>query len=467
MGNFITSTQIYNPKLLDRKQFINFFREEMKKNGYVTTSSDESEISYILRFADDCKWVTITSDAYEKGNQLSQSDAGRIAKMLRTVCINTTVIDSDCAILEMYGADKQKVDTLIIGRADDYFSEDIHLPSESAWKPILVDKSIWDKFCAIIKDSEGYTFVEEGLAKLAPFIGMGSENILFYAEDSDENEQTVFLNFKKAEAKKEKKLTLNTLFTQIYGEVLEPLGFKKPKLHQLYYVRVINDEIIHIIGINDMKSHLVAFGGIATVYRKELCLDHSFRQNERWLRTLIDFYAKWHISNKPFNQEIQSGFHYHEYIESKPLSKAVQNALNESMTWILPVLDNVKTLKDVADYDECVFKNHISVISLPLQESLAAPYSDASIRFLLNDPLADLEQRYTSSLKLIDEEDIRCNRTQEEILRNRKEYEQRYNESCERIHMFLEDKEMHDQTLEELARRKKHNIEMLKKYNVY
>ena len=32
MGSFFTSTQIYNPNLLDREQFINFFCEEMKKN---------------------------------------------------------------------------------------------------------------------------------------------------------------------------------------------------------------------------------------------------------------------------------------------------------------------------------------------------------------------------------------------------------------------------------------------------
>ena len=467
MGRFFTSTQIHNPNLLDRNQFIKFFSEEMKKNGYVICNSDESEISYILRFADDFKWVTITSEAYEQGNRFSQTDAGRIAKMLKTVCINTTVIDSDCAILEMYGADEKKVDTLIMGRADDYFGEDIPLPSESAWEPFLADKSLWEKLCEIVKDSEGYTFVEEGLTKLAPIIGMDSENILFYAEDSDENEQTIFLDFKKAEAKKEKKLTLNTLFTQIYGEALEPLGFKKPKLRQPYYVRVVNDEIIHIIGINDMKSHLVAFGGIATVYRKELCLDHSFRQNERWLKTLMSFYVDWHISDKPFNQEIQSGFHYHEYIESQPLSKAVQNALNESMTWILPVLDNVKTLKDVADYDERVFKNYISICSVPLQESLVAPYSDVAIKFLLDDPLVDLEQRYLHFIKNTEEVNKRFNRPQEIIEKDRIFIDEMMRNSREKLNMFLEDKEMHDQTLEELARRKKYNLEMLKKYNVY
>ena len=177
MGRFFTSTQIHNPNLLDRNRFIKFFREEMKKNGYVTCNSDESEISYILRFADD-KWVTITSEAYKQGNRFSQTDAGRIAKMLKTICINTTVIDSDCAILEMYGADEQKVDTLIMGRADDYFSEDIHLPSESAWKPFLADKSLWNTLCEIVKDSKSYTFVEEGLAKLAPIIGMVSKYLL-------------------------------------------------------------------------------------------------------------------------------------------------------------------------------------------------------------------------------------------------------------------------------------------------
>ena len=57
MGSFFKSTQIYNPNLLDREQFVHFFCEEMEKNGYVTSSSDESEVSYILRFCDECKWV--------------------------------------------------------------------------------------------------------------------------------------------------------------------------------------------------------------------------------------------------------------------------------------------------------------------------------------------------------------------------------------------------------------------------
>lgn len=465
MGRFFTSTQINNPKQLNCDGFKAYFCEKMKKDGYEVCEADCAELSYVLAFSENCKWVTLSSESYEQGNRTAQADTARIAKMLKTTCINTTVIDSDCAMLDLYDDKGKKADTLVMGRADDYLGDDIPAPAQAVWEQFVSPDSTWEQFMSVVQGD--YVFVEDGLSELAPVIGMDSDNILFEYEDADEsNEKLCYLSFKKTASKKEKKPTLNSLFQQIWGAELEPLGFKKPKLRLPYYIRVINDEIIHVVGIHDMKSHLVAFGGIATVYRKELCLNHSFRQNEMWLRDVMDFYVTWRISDKPFNQEIQSGFHYHEYIESQPLSKAVQDALNETMTWIVPVLDNIKTLKDVADYGERVFHNHISIISLPLNESLAAPYSDAAIKFILDDPLADLEQRYLTSLKLIDEENIRYNRTQEYILRNQKEYEQRYNESCKNLHMFLEDEEMHSQTLEELARRKKYNLEMLKSYGI-
>ena len=465
MGRFFTSTQINNPKQLNCDEFKAYFCEKMKKEGYEVCEADCAELSYVLAFSENCKWVTLSSESYEQGNRTAQADTARIAKMLGTYCVNTIVIDSDCAMLDLYDDKGKKADTLVMGRADDYLGDDIPAPAQAVWEQFVSPDSTWEQFMSVVQGD--YVFVEDGLSELAPVIGMDSGNILFEYDDADEsNEKLCYLSFKKTASKKEKKPTLNSLFQQIWGAELEPLGFKKPKLRLPYYIRVINDEIIHIVGIHDMKSHLVAFGGIATVYRQELCLDKTYRQNEYWLKDIDVLYHKLHISDKPFHQEIESGFYYHEYIESQPLSKAVQDALNETMTWIVPVLDNIKTLKDVADYEERVFKNYISIISLPLNESLAAPYSDAAIKFILDDPLADLEQRYLTSLKLIDEENIRYNRTQEEILRNRKKYEQRYNESCKNLHMFLEDEEMHSQTLEELARRKKYNLEILKSYGI-
>ena len=465
MGRFFTSTQIYNPKQLDRDGFKAYFCEKMKKEGYEVCEADCAELSYVLAFSENCKWVTLSSEAYEQGNRTAQADTARIAKMLGTYCVNTIVIDSDCAMLDLYNDKGKKADTLVMGRADDYLGDDIPAPAQAVWEQFVSPDSTWEQFMSVVQGD--YVFVEDGLSELAPVIGMDSDNILFEYEDADEsNEKLCYLSFKKTASKKEKKPTLNSLFQQIWGAELEPLGFKKPKLRLPYYIRVINDEIIHVVGIHDMKSHLVAFGGIATVYRKELCLNHSFRQNERWLRDVMDFYVTWRISDKPFNQEIQSGFHYHEYIESQPLSKAVQDALNETMTWIVPVLDNIKTLKDVADYEERVFKDYISIISLPLNESLAAPYSDAAIKFILDDPLADLEQRYLHYVKNIEEVNKRFNRPQEIIEKDRIFIEEMLKDSRETLHMFLEDKELHSQTLEELARRKKYNLEMLKSYGI-
>ena len=210
-----------------------------------------------------------------------------------------------------------------------------------------------------------------------------------------------------------------------------------------------------------MKNQLVPFGAIATVYRKDLCIDRTFRQNEIWYKDLWDFYHEWHIADEPFDK---GGFDY--YNDLMPLSDAVKDSLNATMTWILPVLDNVKTLKDVADYNECMFKNHITVISLPINESLAAPYSDTVIKYILDDPLSDLEKRYSTALKKIDESNKRYNFSQEKITQDRLEYEQRYNESRQRVKTFLEDEEIHNQTMEELERRKEHNLELLRKYKI-
>ena len=244
MGSFFTSTQIYNPNLLDREQFINFFCEEMKKNGYVTCNSDESEVSYILRFSDECKWVTLASEAYEQGNQLSQSDTGRIAKMLKTVCINTTVIDSDCATLDLYDKSGKKKDSLIMGRADDYFGDDIPEPIENVWSPLLEKGYLWGKLLDVRNGD--YVFVEEGLAKIAPILGIG--NISFSAEDAvSDDSSTVILDFKKArpsiimsqagkEIKSPKPITLNAAFKQIIGKALEPFGFKVIKGRHPYIV---------------------------------------------------------------------------------------------------------------------------------------------------------------------------------------------------------------------------------------
>lgn len=440
MGSFFTSTQIYNPNLLDREQFINFFCEEMKKNGYVTSNSDESEVSYILRFSDECKWVTLASEAYEQGNQLSQSDTGRIAKMLKTVCINTTVIDSDCATLDLYDKSGKRKDSLIMGRADDYFGDDIPEPIENVWSPLLEKGYLWGKLLDVRNGD--YVFVEEGLAKIAPILGI--DNISFSAEDAvSDDSSTVILDFKKArpsiimsqagkEIKSPKPITLNAAFKQIIGKALEPFGFKVIKGRHPYIVRVINNEILHIITFRtespDYSEGDKAFaimGGIATVYRKKITLDQSPIQNYIWFNYMFDFYEA--LTDKRDANVVSQLFRSCYYSDKPESLISVMNAGAENLIkYVLPVMGKINDIDSSLDYMRKFKKPCNSVQCTKICEY----YPDEDEAFLYF--LSDKKEEYAN------------------ILAN-----------------FNIDKELHNWVMMEIENRKSENTEILKAYDLY
>lgn len=442
MGSFFTSTQIYNPNLLDREQFINFFCEEMKKNGYVTSNSDESEVSYILRFSDECKWVTLASEAYEQGNQLSQSDTGKIAKMLKTVCINTTVIDSDCATLDLYDKSGKKKDSLIMGRADDYFGDDIPEPIESVWAPLLEKGYSWNQLLDVRNGD--YVFVEEGLSEIASIIGIAKNNIAFTAEDAKENDNsTVILDFKKArpsiimsqagkEIKTPKPITLNAAFKQIIGKALEPFGFKVIKGRHPYIVRVINNEILHIITFRtespDYSEGDKAFaimGGIATVYRKKITLDQSPIQNYIWFNYMFDFYE---ALTDERDANVLSQLFRSCYYSDKPESLiSVMNTGAENLIkYVLPVMGKINDIDSSLDYMRKFKKPCNSVQCTEICEY----YPDEDEAFLYF--LSDKKEEYAN------------------ILAN-----------------FNIDKELHNWVMMDIENRKSENTEILKAYDLY
>lgn len=298
MGNFFTTMQIYDDEKMSQEQFIDKFCREICDEGYVACGSDESELSYILKFADNSQWVTITSEDYKDDMELPRKDVVRISKMLGMACVQTTVIDSDCAIMELYNEKGEQADMFVMGRADDYFGNNIPQPKESIWKPFLTEGTSWDEFNNI-KNGD-YVFVEDGLSELAPAIGMNSRNIVFEADEAVEDEQTVFLNFRKADAKKEKKLTLNAAFKQVFGEALEPLGFKLLKKTKTpIFVRFINDEIMHVITYRKLGAMKTGYNryevscGAISLYRRNIDLDDS---PENWLINMGRYYYAYNIS---------------------------------------------------------------------------------------------------------------------------------------------------------------------------
>ena len=352
MGNFFTSTQIYDNEKLTKDQFIDKFCRKMTKEGYTTCNGDESELSYILRFADNCNWITITSEAYGQGNQTSQKDTGRIAKMLGTTCINTVVIDSDCAIMELYNAKGQMADTLAIGRADDYLGEDISQPSEKIWNPFLSNDSTWDRFIGICSKEE--VFVEDCLAGLAPVIGMDSSNLLFSADAATEDENTVFLGFVK-EAVKEKKRSLDSTFKSVYGEFLEPKGFKLLNSKYPYFVRIIDDEIIQTISITKEKNILnkdyESFSLCIGVSLMSLPLT-DFDDNPLSIGNcyMSDLRSLYHDYSQSFDVD-KYAIKQFSFSYKKGDTAEMQNTMEESqqklMPFVLDFFEMTKTLEDI------------------------------------------------------------------------------------------------------------------------
>lgn len=441
MGSFFTSTQIYAPGNHSKEQFLDMFCKEMKEEGYVICDCDESELTYILRFADNCKWVTITSEKYEQGNRLSQQDTGRIAKMLKTTCVNTIVIDSDFAVLDLYDESGEKADSLILGRADDYFGDDIPEPSEKLWLQFLSAGSTWEQVIEVKKGE--YVFVEEGLAKLAPIIGISPGNITFSAEDANEHDNsTVILDFKKArsaitmswagkEIKPPKLLTLNAAFKQIIGKALEPFGFKVIKGRHPYIVRVINNEILHIITFRtespDYSEGDKAFaimGGIATVYRKKITLDQSPIQNYIWFNYMFDFYeALTDERDANLLGQLFRSCYYSDKPES--LISVMNTGAENVIKYVLPVMGKINDIDSSLDYMRKFKKPCNSVQCTEICEY----YPDEDEAFLYF--LSDKKEEYSN------------------ILAN-----------------FINDKELHKWVIAEIERRKIENQKILKAFDL-
>ncbi len=428
MGNFFTSSQIFNGDGLDKQQFIDKFCKAMADSGYVVCDSDEGEKSYILRFDADSKWVAIASEEYAQNSNAAKSDTGRIAKMLGTYCMNTEVIDSDCAAMSLYGKDGKSADMLLMGRYDDYFGDDNPEPNEKIWSQFLSGGSTWEQFKEILGGE--YVFVEDGLAQLAPVIGMDSGNLLFSAEDAEyADELMIFLEFKRAGGKKQ--LTINSAFKKIMGEALEPYGFKVIKGRQPYIVRVINNEILHVISFYPCDPDypydkaIIIVCGIATVYRKRISLDLTLKQNRIWL----NYYSKLGISFMKKNgmeKERLPFISCYNSNDQESMIATLKTGAENIIKYVLPVFDEVKDIDSALDF--------VNEFKQPRNRKKCIKICDY----------------------YPEEDEAFLNFLSEKVLTERPEF----------LDNYFNDHDFHEWVLNEIEKRKKENTEIIKKLNL-
>ena len=94
------------------------------------------------------------------------------------------------------------------------------------------------------------------------------------------------------------KISVNAAFKQIIGKALEPFGFKCIKGRHPYIVRVINNEILHIItfcpGFPEYPEDkaIEIMGGYCYDISKKITLDLTPKENWNWLENMQEFYTK-------------------------------------------------------------------------------------------------------------------------------------------------------------------------------
>ena len=146
--------------------------------------------------------------------------------------------------------------------------------------------------------------------------------------------------------------SLQTEFVKYYKEKLEPYGFKKVKGRQPYFVRVVNDEILHIFTFESVRS--TEFGykafhlscGVATVYRKEINFSIPPSENSDWLVVYGDFHeiaeTDYPVVELPRDSMI---FYYNDENLNEIMSETYKGA-----KFIINKLDKVLNMEDVLRY---------------------------------------------------------------------------------------------------------------------
>ncbi|MCM1166499.1 MAG: hypothetical protein NC299_12995 [Lachnospiraceae bacterium] len=340
MGKFFTALHV---KSNSKEQFIKEFTQLMKRDGYVPCSEDAAALSYAAAFSEG-SWVTL-SNGDDSTNELSKT-AAKIAEVMETPCFTAEAVDSDFAILELH-APNGRTSRVVVGDGEGYGVKKAPFSTDD-WKPLFQNQNgDIEKFLVAIGRTS--TFVEDDLAEIGGLLGISGFAMTADYDEFSENEGAFNLSFKKAA---EKKLSLNAAFKQVFGEALEPLGFKLIKSKYPYFVRVIGDEIVHVItyidkasGMRTQKSFDI-LGGVATVYRKDLNLSNSPKDNLRWLSTLQQFYGKLNSGN---GGVAVSKFEYADADEIL-MCNEIECSLEITKQVILPVLNETIDLESCIKY---------------------------------------------------------------------------------------------------------------------
>lgn len=273
--------------------------------------------------------------------------------------------------------------------------------------------------------------------------------------------------------------TFNTLFKKVYEEALAPYGFVKLKGKQPYFVRLIGDEIIHVISYKNEQTgtHLKAFnilGGVATVYRGALTLELSPIRNSVWMAQNNHIYGALHPYETEEEKRYRISIMQFEYEKDNEASMldALHKSFEVTKKVMLPEMDKARNLKSALRYTDIFTANasHISDIKEEFwQRRCGYEYSESllQIKVYSVDEYAKMkrkrqEKAFKKTLYRI-EMGI-SGESKEDFEYKKEEYKMILQENIAQFQFLMNDTEQHAKIMQELERRKAENTQRLREY---
>ena len=276
--------------------------------------------------------------------------------------------------------------------------------------------------------------------------------------------------------------TLGTAFKQVYEEALKEYGFKKIKGKYPYYVRLIGDEIIHIITYKNEwcpEANLKAFnvlGGVATVYRGKITLDKSPKYNAFSLNSNLSIYGHLNFYNadEEYKKKILQ-FEYETQSE-EDMFDMLNFSLNVSKKNLFPMLKKAQSIKACEEY----YRNfHPSLLRIGSNYIFERESDDYEINEGLLNVIIYGSEKFEDYVKIKRENYIKENSkleylmkigksgyTEEEFEKDRVRREQAMLKQIKNFESLVNESEWKLKVAEEMNRRKKANQEILRSFGL-
>lgn len=468
MGAFFSNIQIRNDT--EKDKFLEAFNGAMELNGFEACNEDESELSVRLLFSE--RFVTVLREDYTTKPEALSHDAAFFSEKLKADLFTITVVDSDFAILSLYGEGEHR-DNAVIGLSDGY-GVDRTDGTPELWQPLLKNGKSFNELSEIWHTDE--VFVEDVLSSSAELFGIIPLNIVSNFKWAD---NAVTLDFckvrQKGALKMSKRLTLNMAIKNIFGRALEPLGFKRLKGN--CFIKAAGVGILQVISFSseqaftyrsgDNDKAFAVHGGMTTVYDRpdkiEKILCGSYRFNS--LRELYSsLYPEKH-GDSAFKEMDRISYTPED---GEDIKRAVKLALEYTEKILLPQFSQVT---DISSY-LAAQRRLLKFVRIPTPEEIHDTkelefHSDISLLYVALPYQGDFKELILEA----DEFDRIAHILEKRGVHNF-EFEVPYSQYCfkqcslaehqrRELERVLEDKELCELVKRELERRRSINIEML------